>query len=161
MQVPGRLLPIALLLLSVGAQGARAAEATTWYVYCEGENVGAHWAVFSENFWPHPDSADYGRRVGDAARIYFESQHDLSIEGCAAVNFPNRSLADHSRTRTVKLHKRMGDRVYFIPLPRDVLPDDRPADLVTVSAEDVDTASPEPAEPRQPERQWEPFTAPR
>ena len=112
----------ALPALLAGAVEARAAEPKTWYVYCEGESADGHWAVFSENFWPHPETAEYGRLVGSAAKTFFESRHDLSLDGCAGVNFRNGVLAEHSRSLTVQLHRRMGDRVYFLPLPAEVLP---------------------------------------
>jgi hypothetical protein len=112
----------ALLVLGAGAEGGAAAEPKTWYVYCEGASPDGHWAVFSENLWPHPATADYGRRVGDAAKAFFEARHGLALEGCSGVHFRNDSLAEHSRTLTVRLHRRMGDRVYFFPLPPEALP---------------------------------------
>jgi hypothetical protein len=111
-----------LLVLAAGPDEARTAEPRTWYVYCEGGSAEGHWAVFSENFWPHPETADYGRLVGSAAKAFFESRHDLSIEGCAGVNFRDDSLAEHSRSLTVQLHRRMGDRIYFLPLPAEIIP---------------------------------------
>jgi hypothetical protein len=111
----------ALLALAAGAVEARAAESRTWYVYCEGESADAHWAVLSENFWPHAETADYGRLVGSAARAFFESRHGLALDGCAGVNFRDDSLAVHSRNLTAELHRRMGDRVYFLPLPAEIL----------------------------------------
>ena len=113
----------ALLALAAGADQGRASEPKTWYVYCEGQSAESHWAVFSENFWPHPETADYGRLVGSAAKAFFESRHDLSLDGCAGVNFRDNSLAEHSRTLTVQLHRRMGDRIYFLRLPSEVLPE--------------------------------------
>jgi hypothetical protein len=111
-----------LLLLGSGAEAGNATEPKTWYVYCEGASADRHWAVFSENFWPHPETADYARLVGSAAKAFFESRHDLALEGCAAVNFRDGSLAEHSRSLTVQLHRRMGDRVYLLPLPAELLP---------------------------------------
>ena len=112
----------AFLVLAAGTQEGGTTEPKTWYVYCEGGSVEGHWAVFSENFWPHPDIADYGRLVGSAAKAFFESRHDLSLEGCAGVDFRDDSLAEHSRSLTVQLHERMGDRIYFLRLPAEVLP---------------------------------------
>ena len=126
MRFPIRLFAAALVALGAGAQPGMATEPKTWYVYCEGASPEGHWAVFSENFWPHPETADYGRRVGSAAEAFFETRHDLALEGCAGVNFRNGGLAEHSRTQTVQLHRRMGDRVYFFPLPAEVLPLDAP-----------------------------------
>ena len=112
------------ILFGAGAGDGAAAEPRTWYVYCEGASPEGHWAVFSENFWPHPEAADYGRRVGSAAKAFFEMRHDLALEGCAGVDFRDDRLAEHSRTLTVQLHRRMGDRIYFFRLPSDVLPVD-------------------------------------
>jgi hypothetical protein len=113
---------VAALLVLASAAGARAAEPKTWYVYCEGASADTHWAVFSENFWPHPEIAGYGRQVASAAKAFFEQRHDLVLEGCAGVSFRDDSLAEHSRSLTAQLHRRMGDRVYFLSLPAEVLP---------------------------------------
>ena len=115
-------LAAATLAVLVSALPATSADTKTWYVYCEGNLRDDHWAVFSENFWPHPLTEGYGRRVGSAAKAFFESRHDVQLEGCAAVNFVDFSLAEHSRSRTVQLHQSMGDRVFFFPLPREALP---------------------------------------
>ncbi len=117
-----RHLAAALLVFAAGGQDAQATEAKTWYVYCEGASSDGHWAVFSENFWPHPETAGYARLVGSAAKAFFESRHDLSLEGCAGVNFRDDSLAEHSRSLTVQLHRKMGDRIYFLRLPAEILP---------------------------------------
>lgn len=133
--------------LVISASPATSAETKTWYVYCEGNRQGDHWAVFSENFWPHPLTESYGREVGSAAKAFFESRHDVELEGCAAVNFVEPSLAQHSRSRTEQLHRRMGDRVYYFPLPSEALPAYYPVRPVKPSA-DLSTASdpaPEPA----------------
>jgi hypothetical protein len=122
MNFPIRPIAASLLVLGAGAQWGNATEPKTWYVYCEGASADRHWAVFSENFWPHPETADYARLVGSAAKAFFESRHDLSLEGCAGVNFRDGSLAEHSRSLTVQLHRRMGDRVYFLPLPAEIIP---------------------------------------
>lgn len=161
MRVPGRFLSTILLILGVGVHVASATEPKTWYVYCEGNSSQGHWAVFSENFWPHPDSADYGRRVGSAAKAFFEARHDLSLEGCAGVNFRDDSLAEHSRRLTVRLHKRMGDRVYFFPLPRDALPDESPPVIAIAAEKAPATEAASLVERREAPRQWEPYTAPR
>ncbi len=112
----------AALLVLAGAKESRATEAKTWYVYCEGASASKHWAVFSENFWPHPETAGYSRLVGSAAKAFFESRHDIPLEGCAGVNFRNGSLAEHSRSLTAQLHRQMGDRIYFLRLPAEILP---------------------------------------
>ena len=111
-----------LLLLGAGAETGNATEPRTWYVYCEGANGDRHAAVFSENFWPHPETAGYARLVGRAAKAFFESRHDLALDGCAGVNFRDHLLAEHSRSLTVQLHRRMGDRIYFLLLPPEILP---------------------------------------
>jgi hypothetical protein len=115
---------VAVVTLGASIQACAASEAKTWYVYCEGADAGDHWAVFSENFWPHPETADYGDRVGSVAKAFFERRHAVSLEGCAGVNFRDDSLAEHSRQTTAQLHRRMGDQVYFFPLPNDLLRDD-------------------------------------
>ena len=116
----------AFLTLFVSAQDATAAERKTWYVYCEGTSPEGHWAVFSANFWPHPESEDYGRRVGSAAKAFFEARHALALDGCAGVDFRDGALAEHSRTQTMQLHRQMGDRVYSFTLPAEILPVDVP-----------------------------------
>jgi hypothetical protein len=116
------LLAAALLVFAAGGQEVRATEPKTWYVYCEGASADGHWAVFSENFWPHPETAGYARLVGSAAKAFFETRHDISLEGCAGVNFRDDSLAEHSRSLTVQLHRRMGDRIFFLRLPAEILP---------------------------------------
>ena len=110
------------LALAFGASPASSADSKTWYVYCEGNNRDDHWAVFSENFWPHPLTEGYGRQVASAAKAFFEARHDVRLEGCAGVNFVDFSLAEHSRSRTAQLHKKMGDRVFFFPLPDEARP---------------------------------------
>ncbi len=110
------------LALAASASPASSADTKTWYVYCEGNSHGDHWVVFSENFWPHPMTEGYGRQVGSAAKAFFEAHHDLQLEGCAAVNFVDFSLAEYSRSRTARLHRKMGDRVFFFPLPDNALP---------------------------------------
>lgn len=117
-------LATALLAVAVSMPPATAADTRTWYVYCEGEAKGAHWAVFSENFWPHPMTEGYGRMVGHAAKAFFEDRHDVTLAGCAAVNFVDTSVARHSRARTAQLHQRMGDRVMYFPLPSEALPEE-------------------------------------
>ena len=110
---------LAMLLFSA-AGTAHADDAKTWYVYCEGQGHGTHWAVFSENVWPYPDSENYGRRVGSAAEEHFEATHEVKLSGCSGVNFFDVSTAEFSRDRTVRLHKKLGDEIYFFPLPRHV-----------------------------------------
>ncbi len=139
------LVAAAMGVLAASAQGGAAAEAKTWYVYCEGANADGHWAVFSENFWPHPETADYGHRVGSAAKAFFEERHAVSLEGCAGVNFRDDGLAEHSRRTTAQLHRRMGDRVYFFPLPNEVLredavPDPEPAFALRASVYRTDAS---------------------
>jgi hypothetical protein len=158
MRVRAGFLTVALLALGAGAESGVAAEAKTWYVYCEGNSGDGHWAVFSENFWPHAGGADYGRRVGDAAKAFFEARHALSLDGCAGVNFRNDSLAKHSRSVTVQLHRRMGDRVYFFPLPREVLPEDDPLYPVVAAAGEAAADGAESADPARRQdagRAWE------
>lgn len=101
---------------------ANANDRKTWYVYCEGHGHGMHWAVFSENFWENPATENYGRMVGSAAEEFFEARHKVTLSGCAGVQFFDTTSARYSRDRTVKLHKKMGDEVYFFDLPNDVLP---------------------------------------
>ncbi|HET7410875.1 MAG TPA: hypothetical protein VFJ13_11815, partial [Paracoccaceae bacterium] len=98
-------LATAAVALGLGVLPAAAGDAKTWYVYCEGADRGDHWAVFSENFWPHPSTPDYGRRVGRAAKAFFEARHDVRLLGCAAVDFIDTSLARYSRNRTAHLHE--------------------------------------------------------
>ena len=153
----------ALIVLGASAEGGAAAEPKTWYVYCEGASPDGHWAVFSENLWPHPATADYGRRVGSAAKAFFEARHQLALEGCSGVDFRNDSLAEHSRRLTVRLHRRMGDRVYFFPLPAEVLTADAPPASVVATAtptgSGVDRTSAVAGEDEL--RRWEPSPAPR
>ena len=157
----------AILALGASTQAGAAAEARTWYVYCEGASAAGHWAVFSENFWPHPESADYGHLVGSAAKAFFEKRHDVSLEGCTGVNFRDDSLAEHSRKLTAQLHRRMGDKVYFFPLPNEILPEDAPQDarIALTAARDESTlaagGSPSTVDAIDPDPQWQPFTAPR
>ena len=110
------------IALVSGVSPASPADSKTWYVYCEGNDSSANWAVFSENFWPHPLTEGYGRQVASAAKAFFESRHGVRLEGCAGVSFAEFSLAEYSRSRTAKLHKKMGDRVFFFPLPDDARP---------------------------------------
>ncbi len=102
---------------------AHATETRTWYVYCEGTRHGEHWAVFSENMWPHADTGRYGRAVASAAEAFIEREHNLPLQGCASVPFIDGVSAAHSRARTAKLHKRMGDKVYYVALPGRILAD--------------------------------------
>lgn len=112
----------AAIAVASSVSPASSSDTKTWYVYCEGVDQGDHWAVFSENFWPHPITEGYGRQVGSAAKAFFEARHDVRLDGCAAVNFVDTNLAQHSRNRTAQLHRKMGDRVLYFPLPRDALP---------------------------------------
>jgi hypothetical protein len=152
--------------VALGAPQGMAAEAKTWYVYCEGASAEGHWAVFSANFWPHPETEDYGHRVGDAAKAFFEKRHGVALDGCAGVNFRDDSLAEHSRQMTAQLHRRMGDRVYFFPLPREVLQEDAaPLSSVALTAavDEVGAALANGAGSAangEPVQQWRPFTAP-
>ena len=114
-----RFFVIAAALLLIAAP-ASANERKTWYVYCEGHGHGMHWAVFSQNFWEKPESDNYGRRVGSAAEEFFEAR---PLTGCSGVKFYDNTSAQYSRDRTVRLHKKMGDRVYFFNLPSEVLPE--------------------------------------
>lgn len=151
-----------LVMIGVGAPSVNAAEATTWYVYCEGASPEGHWAVFSESFWSHPETEDYGRHVGSAAKAFFETRHDVSLDGCSGVNFRTDVLAEHSRKMTALLHRNMGDRVYFFSLPTEVLPQDAPAEkpvaAVTASVDEREASAVGTGETDQ---NWEPFTAPR
>lgn len=158
-----RIIAVALVVFGASAQPGMATEPKTWYVYCEGASAEAHWAVFSENFWPHPETADYGRRVGNAAKAFFERRHDMALEGCAGVNFRDDSLAEHSRTFTVQLHRRMGDHVYFFPLPSEILPVDAPAPGLAAASAAADAASPDRAAAGDGNDGlgWRPSTAPR
>lgn len=163
---PVRLIAAAAIALGASAPAGLAAEATTWYVYCEGAGAGGHWAVFSEDIWPHPETEDYGHRVGNAAKAFFEARHAVPLEGCAGVNFRDRDLAEHSRRTTAQLHRRMGDRVYFLALPNDVLQDATPAMpplALRASAAGADAAGLAGASPAgsEPEARWRPFTASR
>jgi hypothetical protein len=106
---------------TVVAGNAQADGAKSWYVYCEGESQNTHWAVFSENIWPYPESDSYGRRVGSAAEQHFEETHNVALTGCSGVKFFDATLAEFSRERTVRLHEQMGDQVYFFRLPQAVL----------------------------------------
>ncbi|MEM1161532.1 MAG: hypothetical protein AAGJ28_11405 [Pseudomonadota bacterium] len=101
---------------------AHASDNKTWYVYCEGHGHGMHWAVFSQNIWQDPGNDTYGRSVGSRAEEFFEAKHDVPLTGCSGVEFFDVATARYSRDRTVKLHKKMGDRVYFFNLPTTVLP---------------------------------------
>ena len=114
---------LSILLGLTSTAAVAAAEPKTWYVYCEGYGHGMHWAVFSENFWPHPGSDTYGKQVGSAAEAFFERQHNLALTGCSGVNFFDTASAQYSRERTVDLHRKMGDRVYFFPLPGSIIPE--------------------------------------
>jgi hypothetical protein len=145
-----RHLVAAFLVLAAGTQDGGTTEPKTWYVYCEGGSAERHWAVFSENFWPHPDIADYGRLVGSAAKAFFESRHDLQLDGCAAVNFIDASLAEHSRNRTAQLHRKMGDQVLYFPFPSNALPLDSLVVPTLVTLELQSAREPEPAAAEQP-----------
>ncbi|MEO1492647.1 MAG: hypothetical protein AAFV19_10890 [Pseudomonadota bacterium] len=103
------------------ATTAQANESKSWYVYCEGESQNTHWAVFSKNIWPHPETESYGRRLGSAAQQHFERTHNVALTGCSGVKFFDASLAEYSRERTVRLHKQMGDQVYFFQLPTNLV----------------------------------------
>ena len=111
---------VATLVLS--ATPAVSAGQKTWYVYCEGTKQGDRLVVFSENFWQHPVTKGYAQRVSSIAKGFFEARHNVRLDGCAAVNFFDFKLAEHSRDRTAKLHRGMGDRVFYFVLPDDVLP---------------------------------------
>lgn len=111
------------LALAAGASPASAADTRTWYVYCEGKTrQGVHSAVFSENFWSHPLTEGYDRDVAAAAKAFFESRHNVQLDGCAGVDFVDTRLAEHSRSRTAQLHEQMGDRVLYLRLPDEALP---------------------------------------
>ena len=118
-----RLLLIAIVLLAAAIPRAEAKDRKTWYVYCEGHGHGMHWAVFSQNFWERPDIDGYGRRVGSAAEQFFEARHEVPLTGCSGVQYMDAISAKYSRDRTVQLHKKMGDTVYFFDLPNDILPE--------------------------------------
>ena len=115
-----RIVLVALVAL-LTAPSAHAGEGKTWYIYCEGHGHGMHWAVFSRNFWAAPESDNYGRRIGSAAEEFIESRHSVNVTGCSGVKFFDQTSARYSRDRTVRLHKKMGDRVYFFNLPTDIL----------------------------------------
>lgn len=110
---------LTMLLLGTAVPAA-ANDAKTWYVYCEGFGHGVNYAVFSQT-WIHPDIEGYGRRVGSAAEQFFESRHSVRLTGCSGVRFFDSTSATYSRERTVTLHKKMGDRVYFFNLPSKLL----------------------------------------
>lgn len=136
-----------LALVFSASPASSADNSKTWYVYCEGSEQGDHWAVFSENFWPHPLTEGYGRKVASAAKAFFESRHDVRLEGCAGVNFVDSSLAEFSRRRTAQLHKKMGDRVFYFPLPDEALPIEAqtPMNVVEVHAADATAHTAAPA----------------
>lgn len=115
-----RVLLIAAAALMMSAE-AKADSNKTWYVYCEGNAHGVSWAVFSRNFWQSPVTDNYGRRVGSAAEEFIEENHRVKLSGCSGVQFYDMISAQYSRDRTVRLHKKMGDRVYFFNLPSAVL----------------------------------------
>ena len=79
-----------------------------------------HWAVFSSNLWPHDEANEYARRLGSAAESFIEKRHKLRLTGCSGVPFLDKTLAIYSRERTVKLHRKMGDRIYFFQIPSDL-----------------------------------------
>lgn len=110
----------AALALCATLTAAKADEHKTWYVYCEGHGHGMSWAVFSQNFWERPETENYGRQVGSAAEEFFEARHNVALEGCSGVQFFDSTSAEYSRDRTVRLHKKLGDRVYFFTLPDSV-----------------------------------------
>ena len=109
----------ALLALLFGHSAM--AQERTWYVYCEGYGHGMHWAVFSQNMWPHDGSDNYARKVALRAEMFIEEKHDLPLQGCSGVNFLDMDQADHSRQRTELLHRKMGDQVHYFNLPADLL----------------------------------------
>lgn len=109
--------------LSMICAGAAAQDQKIWYVYCEGHGHGMHWAVFSQNFWARAATENYDRVASSAAERFFEQRHQVKLTGCSAVHFLDQTSAKYSRDRTVRLHKKMGDRVYFFPLPSGVIPD--------------------------------------
>lgn len=111
------------LLFAAWTLPVQANQDKTWYVYCEGYGHGMNWAVFSRNFWPHQESENYGRRVGSIAEEFFEERHDVPLTGCSGVQFFDATTARYSRDRTVKLHKKMGDRIYFFDFPDRLLPE--------------------------------------
>lgn len=134
------------LALAAGGLPAKASDTKTWYAYCEGNRQGDHWAVFSENLWPHPLTEGYGRDVATAAKVFFEARHNVQLDGCAGVNFVDASLAEHSRSRTAQLHRKMGDRVLYFRLPDEALPARRHVDAkVPVDLREVIDAVPQPA----------------
>lgn len=161
---PVRLVVAATIALGAGvgagAPAGLAAEATTWYVYCEGASEDGHWAVFSENIWPHPETEDYGHRVGNAAKAFFEKRHAVALEGCAGVNFRDDGLAEHSRKTTAQLHRRLGDRVYFFPLPNEVLQEDA-ALRASVAGADAAALAGGSLAGGETDAGWSPYTAPR
>jgi hypothetical protein len=154
----------AIFALGAGVQACPAAETKTWYVYCEGAGSDGHWAVFSENLWPHAETADYGDRVASVAKAFFERRHDVSLEGCAGVNFRDDSLAEHSRQTTAQLHRRLGDRVYFFPLPNEVLRQELAPDprvVLRAAVDGRDTAMADSSAEGSESTRWTPVTAPR
>ena len=145
----------AVAALAISATPATSDDAKTWYVYCEGADQSDHWAVFSENFWGHPITEGYGRRVSSAAKDFFETRHALQLEGCAAVNFVDHTLAEHSRNRTAQLHKSMGDRIFYFQFPREALPVDVAAAPAPVMV-DAAPANPRPEPTATPAKVTEP-----
>lgn len=115
------LLCSAAVMTGLAMSSASANGSKTWYVYCEGFGHGMHWAVLSENVWAHADAADYAKRISSAAETHFEAAHNVSLTGCSGIKFLDDSSAHYSRERTVALHRKMGDRVYFFPLPGDLV----------------------------------------
>ena len=110
-----------LTLIMLGtAFPAAANDGKTWYVYCEGYAHGVNYAVFSQT-WSHPATEGYGRKIGSEAEAFYESRHSVRLSGCSGVQFFDSTSASYSRDRTVRLHKKMGDRVYFLKLPSSVL----------------------------------------
>lgn len=163
-----RHLAASIVVFSAGTAIVRASEPNTWYAYCEGESDGAHWAVFSQNFWPHPPTEGYGREVGMAAKAFFESRHAMSLEGCTGVDFVDTSLAEHSRARTALLHEQMGDRIYYFQLPAEALPRDaqvtapvlQPVDFHTAEPAQKAISEPTASQPKPTEKGWVPRRAP-
>jgi hypothetical protein len=101
----------------------QASEVRSWYVYCEGTVNGKASAIFSANVWPHVQSNSYQSSLAAAAQSYIAGSPGTKLSGCAGVGFLDQTVATYNRERTAEFARGVGDTVYYVDMPPQVLPE--------------------------------------
>lgn len=105
------------------AGAAQASDVRTWYVYCEGTVNGKASAIFSTNVWSHAQSSSYQSALAAAAENYIAGSPGTKLSGCAGIAFFDQTIATYNRERTAEMARGVGDTVYYVDMPSQVLPD--------------------------------------